>query len=65
MGLLGDVMRKRTILCSSPRADLRNAGANRVDRETCPDGAILAHARPADLPAFCAKLIEPLNSVRS
>jgi protease I len=40
------------------RTDLRNAGATWVDEEVCVDGGILTSRRPADLPAFCAKLLE-------
>lgn len=42
----------------SLRTDLLNAGARWVDQEVCVDGPILTSRRPADLPAFCAKLIE-------
>lgn len=42
----------------SLRTDLINAGAKWVDQETCLDGTILTSRRPADLPAFDARLIE-------
>jgi protease I len=54
-----DVVRGRTLTSwPSLRTDLRNAGAEWVDEEVCLDGAILTSRRPADLPAFCARLIE-------
>lgn len=55
------VVRGRTLTSwPSLRTDLLNAGAEWVDRETCVDGTILTSRRPADLPAFSAKLIEML-----
>jgi RNA polymerase primary sigma factor len=44
----------------SLRTDLLNAGARWVDQEVCVDAALITSRRPADLPAFCAKLIELL-----
>lgn len=44
----------------SLHTDLLNAGAIWVDQEVCVDGALITSRRPADLPAFCAKLIELL-----
>ena len=56
-----DVVRGHTLTSwPSLRTDLRNAGAEWVDEEVCLDGAILTSRSPADLPAFCAKLIELL-----
>lgn len=54
-----DVVRGRTLTSwPSLRTDLLNAGATWVDEEACVDDGILTSRRPADLPAFCAKLIE-------
>jgi protease I len=38
--------------------DLRNAGANRVDREVVVDQGLVTSRKPADLPAFNRKMIE-------
>ncbi len=37
--------------------DLRNAGADWVDREVVVDGGHISSRRPDDLPAFCAALL--------
>ena len=42
----------------SIRTDLRNAGATVVDQEVVVDDGLVTSRKPADLPAFCAKLIE-------
>lgn len=54
-----DVVRERT-MTSWPtlRTDLRNAGANWVDQEVVVDGELVTSRGPADLNAFCAKMIE-------
>lgn len=54
-----DAVRGRTLTSwPSLRTDLLNAGATWVDEEVCVDDHILTSRRPADIPAFCAKLIE-------
>jgi protease I len=45
----------------SIRTDLRNAGANVVDEEVAIDQNVITSRRPADLPAFCAALIQRLE----
>ncbi|SPM34135.1 Putative intracellular protease/amidase [Mycobacterium rhizamassiliense] len=45
----------------SIRTDLRNAGANVVDKEVVVDGNLITSRSPSDLPAFCATLIEQLG----
>jgi protease I len=45
----------------SIRIDLRNAGAEVVDEEVVVGGNLITGRRPADLPAFNAKLIEALG----
>ncbi len=42
----------------SLQTDLRNAGAHWVDEEVHNDDGLVSSRRPADLPAFCAKIIE-------
>lgn len=42
----------------SLKTDLRNAGAEWVDREVVVDAGLVTSRKPDDLPAFCAKMIE-------
>ncbi|MFG2043567.1 type 1 glutamine amidotransferase domain-containing protein [Dactylosporangium sp. NPDC048998] len=42
----------------SLRTDLRNAGAEPVDEQVCVDGRFTTSRSPADLPAFCAAIVE-------
>jgi protease I len=42
----------------SLRTDLRNAGARWVDEEVVNDNGLVSSRRPADLPAFNAKIVE-------
>lgn len=44
----------------SLRTDLRNAGADVVDKEVVVDQNLITSRSPDDLPAFCATLIEQL-----
>ncbi len=41
----------------SLEADLRNAGAEWVDREVVVDGKLVTSRKPDDLPAFCEEMI--------
>ena len=53
------VVRDRTLTSwPSLTTDLRNAGANRVDREVVVDNGLVTSRKPDDLPAFNEKLIE-------
>ncbi|HEY1145053.1 MAG TPA: type 1 glutamine amidotransferase domain-containing protein, partial [Allosphingosinicella sp.] len=53
-----DVVRGRTVTSwPSIRTDLRNAGANVVDREAVSDGNILTSRKPEDIPAFTEAFI--------
>jgi protease I len=38
--------------------DLRNAGAEWVDREVVEDQGLVTSRKPDDLPAFCARMID-------
>jgi protease I len=56
-----DVVRGRTVTSyPSLATDLRNAGATWVDEEVVVDRALVSSRRPADLPAFNAKLVEEI-----
>jgi protease I len=48
----------------SLRTDLENAGATWVDREVVVDQRLVTSRKPADLPAFCAKMIEAFREGR-
>jgi protease I len=47
----------------SLNTDLRNAGAQWVDREVVVDKNLITSRKPDDLPAFCSKLIEEIQLV--
>jgi len=54
-----DVVRGREVTSwPSIRTDLRNAGANWVDREVVVDQGLVTSRKPDDIPAFNAKIIE-------
>jgi protease I len=54
-----DVARGRTVTSyPSIRTDLKNAGAEWVDREVVVDQGLVTSRRPDDIPAFNAKIIE-------
>ncbi|UQE76602.1 type 1 glutamine amidotransferase [Gordonia sp. PP30] len=42
----------------SVRTDIRNAGGDVVDGEVVVDGTLVSSRGPADLPAFCATIVE-------
>jgi len=59
-----DVLRGRTATSwPSIRTDLRNAGANVVDKEAVVDGNILTSRNPEDIPAFTRAFVEMVESV--
>jgi protease I len=54
-----DVVRGRTLTSwPSVRTDLRNAGANVVDREVVVDGNFTSSRSPDDLSAFCPAIVQ-------
>jgi protease I len=54
-----DVVRGRTLTSyPSLKTDLRNAGANWVDREVVVDNGLVTSRNPGDLPAFNRKMVE-------
>jgi protease I len=54
-----DVIRGRTVTgWPSIRTDLRNAGANVVDKDAAVDGNIVTSRKPEDIPAFTEAVIE-------
>jgi protease I len=57
-----DVVRGRTVTSwPSLRTDLRNAGAEWVDREVVRDGNLVTSRNPGDLPAFNEELVNLLT----
>jgi protease I len=53
------VVKGRTITSwPSLKTDLKNAGANWVDREVVRDQKLVSSRKPDDLPAFCREMIE-------
>ena len=57
-----DVIRGRTVTSwPSIRTDLRNAGAEWVDREVVVDQGLVTSRKPDDIPAFNRKMIEEIG----
>jgi len=48
----------------SLKTDLRNAGAQWVDQEVVTDRGVVSSRKPADLPAFCKKMVEEFREGR-
>jgi len=60
-----DVVRGRRLTSyKSIRTDLINAGANWVDEEVVVDNGLVTSRSPADLPAFCTKMVEEIKEGR-
>lgn len=56
----GLIQGKRMTSFASLKTDLSNAGAHWVDEEVVVDSGLVTSRTPADLPAFCEKMIEEL-----
>jgi protease I len=56
----GGVKGRRMTSWPSLKTDLKNAGAEWVDEEVVVDAGLVTSRKPADLPAFCAKMIEEI-----
>lgn len=57
-----DVLRGRTLTSwPSLRRDIENAGGTWVDEEVVVDHGLITSRKPADLKAFCSKLIEEFS----
>ena len=57
-----DLVRGKTATSwPSIRTDLKNAGANVVDREVVQDGQFITSRNPDDIPAFSEKIIEAVS----
>jgi protease I len=54
----GGVRGKRMTSWPSLKTDLANAGAEWVDEEVVEDGNLVTSRKPADLPAFCARMMD-------
>jgi putative intracellular protease/amidase len=48
----------------SLETDLKNAGADWVDKEVVVDHGLVTSRKPDDLPAFCAKMLEEFSDAR-
>jgi protease I len=56
-----DVVRGRRLTSwPSLMTDLRNAGAEWVDEQVVVDSGLVSSRKPADLPAFCGKMVEEI-----
>ena len=57
-----DIVKGKTVTSwPSIRTDLKNAGANVVDKEAVTDGNLITSRKPDDIPAFSKALIEMLG----
>jgi protease I len=60
-----DIVRGKTVTgWPSVRTDLKNAGANVVDREVACDGNLITSRKPDDIPAFSKALIAALQDAK-
>ncbi len=60
-----DAVRGRTLTSwPSLKTDLKNAGANWVDREVVNDGGLVSSRKPDDIPAFNREMIRVFADAR-
>jgi protease I len=60
-----DIVRGKTVTSwPSVRTDLKNAGANVVDKEVATDGNLITSRKPDDIPAFSQALIAALQDAK-
>ena len=60
-----DAVRGKTVTSwPSLKTDLKNAGADWVDREVVVDHGLVTSRKPDDLPAFCEKMLEEFVEAR-
>lgn len=53
------VLNGKTVTCyDAIKDDVKNAGANYVDREVVVDGKLVTSRKPGDLPAFCREILK-------
>lgn len=61
-----DAVRGKTVTSwPSVHTDLKNAGANWVDKEVVQDGQFITSRKPDDIPAFSEKIIEVVSGAGS
>lgn len=57
-----NILQGKQATCYSAIADdIKNAGAQYVDKEVVQDGNLITARKPEDLPAFCARIIAVLS----
>jgi protease I len=60
-----DAVRGKTVTSwPSLKTDLKNAGADWVDKEVLVDHGLVTSRKPDDLPAFCEKMLEEFSEAR-
>jgi protease I len=61
-----DLVKGKTVTSwPSVHTDLKNAGANWVDKEVVQDGQFITSRKPDDIPAFSEKIIEAVSGASS
>jgi protease I len=61
-----DLVRGKTMTSwPSVHTDLKNAGANWVDKEVVQDGQFITSRKPDDIPAFSEKIIEVVSNAQA
>jgi protease I len=56
------ILKGKTVTCyMAVRDDVKNAGANYIDKECVVDGNLITARKPDDLPAFCKAVLKALG----